>query len=83
MLPQDIQLEGYRFLRDANGNRVGEPGYYPYEPGHAGCDEWATRVESDYWFVNGHYPDCIRSARLAEEWMEHHYRKPVNYGVTC
>ncbi len=83
VLPEDIQLEGFRFLHDANGNRVGEPGYYPYEPGHAGCDEWAMRVESDYWFVNGDYPACFRSSALAVEWMEHHYGKPDNYSVTC
>ena len=52
-------------------------------PGHAGCDEWVERVESDRQFVNGEYPECFRSAQLAAEWMEHYYDRPVNYGVSC
>ena len=83
VLPEDIQLEAFRYLRDESGDRVGEPGYYPFEPGHAGCDEWVERVESDYWFVNGGYPECFRSAELAGEWMEHYHDRPVNYGLSC
>ena len=83
VLPEDIQLEGFRYLRDESGDRVGEPGYYPFEPGHAGCDEWVERVESDRQFVNGEYPECFRSAQLAAEWMEHYHDRPVNYGLSC
>ena len=83
VLPEDVQLEAFRYLRDESGDRVGEPGYYPFEPGHAGCDEWVERVESDYWFVNGEYPECFRSAQLAAEWMEHYHDRPVNYGLSC
>ena len=82
VLPDDIQLEAFRYLLDANGNRVGEPDYYPFEPGHAGCDEWAEWAESYYWFIHGDYPECFRSAQLASEWMEHHYGAP-EINVTC
>ena len=70
VLPEDIQLERY----------VGATkSYEPFQPGHAGCDEWAQWAESHYWFVNGGYPDCFRSARLAEEWMQHHHGQPRDF----
>ena len=83
VLPSDIELETYRYHQDANGDRIGEPGYHPYEPGHAGCAEWAEAVESNYWFVHGDYPDCSRSASLAAQWMQHYHNRPVNYSINC
>ena len=82
VLPADIQLEGYRYLRDADGNRTGQPDLYDFEPGHAGCDAWAELVIAGYW--HDQYPKCDASAQLAEEWMEHYRGAAENYHqVTC
>ena len=80
VLPEDIQLEGFRFLLDEDGNRIGEADHYGFDSGHDGCDDWANWVESGYWYPQ--YPTCTASAQLAEEWMEHHYGAP-EINVTC
>ena len=46
------------------------------------CDAWASWVESRP--AARHWRDCDRSARLAEEWMEHHYGVSEHYfPVNC
>ena len=42
------------------------------------CEAWAAWVEDEY------RGPCRRSARLAEEWMEHHYATPERYfAMSC
>ena len=66
VLPADVQLE----------SRVRRRSEQPARFGNA-CDAWAewvqTRSSAEDW------RDCDRSARLAEEWMEHHYATPERY----
>lgn len=66
VLPADIQLEARVRRRSEQPERFGSD-----------CDAWAewvqTRPSAQDW------RDCDRSARLAEEWMEHHYATPERY----
>ena len=71
VLPADVELE-------SGPNRFSET---PERFG-SDCDAWAAwveqRAQSQHWRV------CDRSARLAEEWMEHHYDTPEwSYPVHC
>ena len=71
VLPPDIQLED-------RPRRVFE------EPQRFGsnCDAWAAWVENRV--GASAFRVCDRSARLAEEWMEHHYNIPERYfTVSC
>ena len=66
VLPADIELESRVRRRSEQPEQFGSD-----------CDAWAewvqTRPSSKRW------RDCDRSARLAEEWMEHHYATPQHY----
>lgn len=66
VLPADIELETRVRRRSEQPERFGSD-----------CDAWAewvqTRPSAQDW------RDCDRSARLAEEWMEHHYATPERY----
>ena len=46
------------------------------------CDEWGAYIEG---FNSGlRYPVCNTSARLAEEWLEHHHGMPERYfRISC
>lgn len=71
VLPGDVELE------TTTGNIFDPPERFGSD-----CDAWAAwvagRPAARYW------RDCDRSARLAEEWMEHHYDVPENYfPVNC
>ena len=71
VLPPDVELED-------SPRRVFDE-VQRFDPGHAGCDAWAAWAANR--LTNG-APDfrvCDRSARLAEEWMEHHYNIPEFY----
>ena len=71
VLPADVELE-------ARTRRISE------EPQRFGsdCDGWAEWVEDRPQARD--WRACDRSARLAEEWMEHHHRTPQRYFVvTC
>ena len=71
VLPADVELE-------TRTRRVSE------EPERFGsdCDAWAAWVENRPQARD--WRACDRSARLAEEWMEHHHRTPQRYFVvTC
>ena len=74
VLPEDIMLEtGYKLNGDPPTR---------FESGHAGCDAWASYVEGKNQM--SYMPDCFRSARLAYEWMEHHYGAHEAYfGGNC
>ena len=74
VLPEDIMLEtGYKLNGDPPTR---------FESGHAGCDAWASYVEGKSQM--SYMPDCFRSARLAYEWMEHHYGAHEAYfGGNC
>lgn len=71
VLPADVQLETTtRDITEAP-ERFGSD-----------CDLWAAWVENRP--GARHWRDCDRSARLAEEWMEHHYGVSEHYfPVTC
>ena len=71
VLPADVQLESKVRRGSEEVQRFGSD-----------CDAWAAwiddRIGADAFRV------CDRSARLAEEWMEHHYLIPEQYHtVTC
>lgn len=71
VLPPDVELE----------TRVRR---FSEEPERFGsdCDAWAQWVQgrAKAW----DWRDCDRSARIAEEWMEHHHATPEPYfNVTC
>ena len=66
VLPADVQLE-------SKSNRFS---HIPERFG-SDCDAWAAWVEQQA--QSQHWRDCDRSARLAEEWMEHHYNTPDHY----
>ena len=71
VLPADVQLEDRPRRVDIEPRRFGSD-----------CDAWAGWVESRPTARN--WRDCDRSARLAEEWMEHHHGTPEQYAVvTC
>ena len=68
VLPEDVELES----KDRQARQ---------EFG-SDCDAWAQWVENRP-RASG-YRDCDRSARLAEEWMEHHHGTPKRYAsVKC
>ena len=71
VLPADVQLET-RVRRDSEApERFGQD-----------CDAWADWVETHPHGRDNRY--CWRSARIAEEWMEHHHYTPERYfPVTC
>ena len=71
VLPEDVQMESKVRRLSEEVQRFGSD-----------CDAWAAwvddRIGADAFRV------CDRSARLAEEWMEHHYLIPERYfPVTC
>ena len=68
VLPADIELEDRPLYLSDTVQRFGSD-----------CDAWARWVETEA----PHWP-CNRSARLAEEWMEHHYSKPeISFSGDC
>ena len=72
MLPADAELDAR--ISDLSNPRRGEliEGL--------DCDEWGSQIEGRH--VS--YPDCDRSARLAEEWLEHHIGMPLRYTrISC
>ena len=76
VLPPDIALEHSpeRFTDEVQR----------FDPGHAGCDAWAAWVETRDYGGAKDFRVCDRSARLASEWMEHHYNIPASiYTVGC
>ena len=71
VLPTDIQLEDSPRRITLEVQRFG-----------SNCDAWAAWVENRVGASD--YRVCDRSARLAEEWMEHHYGVSEYYhSVTC
>ena len=82
VLPEDVTLET-RYGATRSDGTARQP--TRFAPGHAGCDEWANYIERRIVrTVADGYPDCYRSARLAEEWMEHHHGVHERYyGPTC
>lgn len=66
VLPADVQLEARVRRRSEQPERFGSD-----------CDAWAEWVQSRPSAED--WRDCDRSARLAEEWMEHHYATPERY----
>ena len=71
VLPADVELE-------TGTSRITE------EPQRFGsdCDAWAEWVENRPRARD--WRDCDRSARLAEEWIEHHHNTPEHYfNVKC
>ena len=82
VLPEDVTLET-RYGPTLSDGTARQP--TRFAPGHAGCDEWANYIERRIVrTVADKYPDCYRSARLAEEWMEHHHGVHERYyGPTC
>ena len=71
VLPADVELEDRPRRVSAEPERFGSD-----------CDLWAKWVEGRprAW----DWPNCDRSARVAEEWMEHHHGTPERYfNVTC
>ena len=82
VLPEDVTLETRYGVTRSDGT-ARQP--TRFAPGHAGCDEWANYIERRIVrTVADNYPDCYRSARLAEEWMEHHHGVHERYyGPTC
>ena len=74
VLPPDVALEHSprRFTDEVQR----------FDPGHAGCDAWAAWVNDRRCAQDSRV--CDRSARLAEEWMEHHYNIPeIVYTTGC
>ncbi len=71
VLPPDVALERTprRFTDEVQS----------FDPGHAGCDAWAAWVETRDYGGAKDFRVCDRAARLAEEWMEHHYNIPEFY----
>ena len=70
VLPEDIMLETFYGGLRSDGTRR-DP--IRFDPGHAGCDDWAEWVNAVIEHRSSDMPDCYPSARLAEEWMEHHH----------
>ena len=70
VLPGDVNLETFYGGRRSDGTRR-DP--IRFDSGHAGCDDWAEWVEAVISANSSDVPTCFRSARLAEEWMEHHH----------
>ena len=71
VLPPDVQLEDRPRRVNTEPQRFGSD-----------CDAWAEWVENRP--IARDWRDCDRSARLADEWMEHHYATPERYFiVTC
>ena len=71
VLPADVQLEDIPRRISQEPRRFGSD-----------CEAWATWVENRPQARD--WRACDRSARLAEEWMEHHYGTPERYfTVTC
>ena len=71
VLPADVQLETTTGRRNRLAERFGSD-----------CDAWASWVESRT--IGRSAPECYRSARLAEEWMEHHHLTPERYApMSC
>ncbi|MYE09806.1 MAG: hypothetical protein F4Y05_09405 [Acidimicrobiaceae bacterium] len=66
VLPAGIQLEARVRRRSEQPERFGSD-----------CDSWAEWVQSRPSAED--WRGCDRSARLAEEWMEHHYATPERY----
>lgn len=66
VLPAGVQLEARVRRRSEQPERFGSD-----------CDAWAEWVQSRPGAED--WRDCDRSARLAEEWMEHHYATPERY----
>ena len=66
VLPADVELETTTDKLDQTPEEFGSD-----------CDAWAEYIENvgyaRWWRV------CNRSARLAEEWMEHHHATPEDY----
>ena len=71
VLPANVQLEDRPRRVNIEPQRFGSD-----------CDAWAEWVENRP--IARDWRDCDRSARLAEEWMEHHHGTPEHYAVvTC
>jgi len=71
VLPAGVELEARVRRRAEQPERFGSD-----------CDAWAEWVESRPSAED--WRDCDRSARLAEEWMEHHHDTPERYfPVAC
>ena len=71
VLPDDIELETTTGRRGVEPERFGSD-----------CDAWAAWVENRP--AARHWRECDRTARLAQEWMEHHYGTPERYfPVNC
>ena len=71
VLPPDVELETRTRRFSEEPERFGSD-----------CDAWAQWVQGrpKAW----DWRDCDRSARIAEEWMEHHHATPERYfNVTC
>lgn len=71
VLPPDVELETRTRRFSEEPERFGND-----------CDAWAqwVRERPKAW----DWRDCDRSARIAEEWMEHHHATPEQYfNVTC
>jgi len=71
VLPPDIELEARTRRFSEQPERFGND-----------CTAWAAWVESRP--IARDWRECDRSARIAEEWMEHHHATPEPYfNVTC
>ena len=71
VLPAKVQLEDRPRRVNIEPQRFGSD-----------CDAWAEWVENRS--IGRDWRGCDRSARLAEEWMEHHHGVPEHYAVvTC
>ena len=69
VLPADVKLE--------ENTSVANRGVFRH---WMTCDEWGEWVEDR----RTGYPDCETSARLAEEWLEHHHGMPENFWtISC
>ena len=76
VLPEDVELESRR-------PHDGQGGFDPATEFGNDCDAWADYVLSRRLQMQD-WPDCHASARLAEEWMEHHRGQPESYyQMTC
>ena len=76
--------EQCRIVLPANVELEDRPRRVNIEPQRFGsdCDAWAEWVENRP--IGRDWRGCDRSARLAEEWMEHHHGAPEHYAVvTC
>ncbi len=72
VLPADVELESTTRRQSEQVQRFGSD-----------CEAWAAWVPTRRGGASG-FRVCDSSARLAEEWMEHHYDIPERYAsVTC